>query len=168
MGWQWHQLDHMQIIYTCSLQTDNRASTSSLNYLQAACSSWRPTNKCVHIVGCDSEQRERLIPTRRSETADEWIWGLSAVQPAWLDPPATGNVSSHCFLIFCQYISCCLQCFDAVFITHVYKPVGGHFHQFAVLKLLFLYWNSHSTPVMENVLAKKPGVDLLESLEWVG
>jgi len=29
MGWQWHQLDHMHI-YT-SLQTDNHASTSSLN-----------------------------------------------------------------------------------------------------------------------------------------
>jgi len=29
--WQWHQMDHMQII--CSLlQTDNHASTSSLNY----------------------------------------------------------------------------------------------------------------------------------------
>jgi len=31
MGWQWHQLDHMQIIYN-SLQTDNHASTSSLNF----------------------------------------------------------------------------------------------------------------------------------------
>jgi len=30
MGWQWHQLDHMQIIYT-SLQTDNHASTLSLS-----------------------------------------------------------------------------------------------------------------------------------------
>jgi len=31
MGWQWHQLDHMQI--TCTvLQTDNHASTSSLNF----------------------------------------------------------------------------------------------------------------------------------------
>jgi len=29
MGWQWHQLDHMQIICT-SLQTDNHASISSL------------------------------------------------------------------------------------------------------------------------------------------
>ena len=29
-GWQWHQLDHMQIVCT-SLQTDNHASTSSLN-----------------------------------------------------------------------------------------------------------------------------------------
>jgi len=32
MGWQWHQLGHMQIIFT-SLQTDNHASTSSLNSL---------------------------------------------------------------------------------------------------------------------------------------
>jgi len=29
--WQWHQLNHMQIIYI-SLQTDNHASTSSLNF----------------------------------------------------------------------------------------------------------------------------------------
>jgi len=29
MGWQWHQLDHMQIICT-SLQRDNHANTSSL------------------------------------------------------------------------------------------------------------------------------------------
>jgi len=43
MGWQWHQLDNMQII-SISLQTDNHASTSSLNFLQADCSSWRPTN----------------------------------------------------------------------------------------------------------------------------
>ena len=31
MGWQWHQLDHVQIIYT-SLQADSHASTSSLNF----------------------------------------------------------------------------------------------------------------------------------------
>jgi len=35
-GWQWHQLNHMQIICT-SLQTDNHASTSSLIFLQAGC-----------------------------------------------------------------------------------------------------------------------------------
>jgi len=34
MGWQWHQLDHMQIICVW-LQTDDHASTSSLNFLQA-------------------------------------------------------------------------------------------------------------------------------------
>jgi len=30
LGWQWHQLDHMQTICT-SLQTDNNTNTSSLN-----------------------------------------------------------------------------------------------------------------------------------------
>jgi len=45
MGWQWHQLDHMQIICT-SLQTDNHASTSPLSFyfLQARCPSCHPTN----------------------------------------------------------------------------------------------------------------------------
>jgi len=31
MGWQWHQLDHMQIIHTL-LKTDNHASMSSLSF----------------------------------------------------------------------------------------------------------------------------------------
>ena len=31
LGWQWHQLDHMQTICT-SLQTDNHTNTSSLNF----------------------------------------------------------------------------------------------------------------------------------------
>jgi len=34
MWWQWHQLDHIQIICTL-LQTDNDASTASLSFLQA-------------------------------------------------------------------------------------------------------------------------------------
>jgi len=37
MGWQRHQLDHMQIICTL-LQTDNHTSSSSLNFLQSRCS----------------------------------------------------------------------------------------------------------------------------------
>jgi len=41
MGWQWHQLDHMQIIYT-SLQTDNHAITSLLSFHR--CPSCHPTN----------------------------------------------------------------------------------------------------------------------------
>jgi len=32
MGWQWHQLDHMQIICTSSLHTDNHASTLSVSF----------------------------------------------------------------------------------------------------------------------------------------
>jgi len=31
IGWKWHQLDHTHIICT-SLQTDNHASTSSINF----------------------------------------------------------------------------------------------------------------------------------------
>ena len=42
-GWQWHQLDHMQIICIL-LQTDNHASTSLLKFLQARCSSCSPTS----------------------------------------------------------------------------------------------------------------------------
>jgi len=33
IGWQWHQLDHMQIICTL-LQTHSHASTISLKFLQ--------------------------------------------------------------------------------------------------------------------------------------
>jgi len=43
LGMQWHQLDHVQTICT-SLQTDYHTNTSSLNFLQAGCSSRCPTN----------------------------------------------------------------------------------------------------------------------------
>jgi len=38
LGWQWRQLDRVQTICT-SLQTDNNTNTSSVNFLQAGCSS---------------------------------------------------------------------------------------------------------------------------------
>jgi len=42
-GWQWHQLDHMQIIYTL-LQTDNHASISPLSsYMPDALLATQPT-----------------------------------------------------------------------------------------------------------------------------
>jgi len=47
---QWHQLDHMQIIFT-SLQTNNHASTSSLKFLQAIFSSWCPANSFKALTG---------------------------------------------------------------------------------------------------------------------
>ena len=40
--WQWHQLGHMQVC--TSLQTDDHDSTPPLSFLQAGCSSCRPTN----------------------------------------------------------------------------------------------------------------------------
>jgi len=36
MAWQWHQLDHVQMICTL-LQTDNHASTSLLNFFTGQC-----------------------------------------------------------------------------------------------------------------------------------
>ena len=51
MGWQWHQLDHMQVICT-SLQTDNHASTSSLKFLRAGCPSCSPTNSVKALKEC--------------------------------------------------------------------------------------------------------------------
>ena len=56
MGWQWHQLDHMQVICT-SLQTDNHASTSSLKFLQTGCPSCRPTNSVKALTEYSSSSR---------------------------------------------------------------------------------------------------------------
>jgi len=54
MGWQWHQLDHMQNICT-TLQTDNHSRTSSLNfYGLVALPDTQPTvllNKWIIIIG---------------------------------------------------------------------------------------------------------------------
>ena len=55
MGWQWHQVNHMQTIYT-SLQTDKHASTSPLSFLQASRSpSCHPTNS-VKALKAKSDQ----------------------------------------------------------------------------------------------------------------
>jgi len=56
--WQWHQLGHMQI---CTLlQTDNRASTPPLSFLQAECFSCRPTNSVKALKATHYPRR----PTR--------------------------------------------------------------------------------------------------------
>ena len=44
MAWQWHQLDHMQIIRT-SLQTDNHASTSPYHSVFTGRVSFLPPNQ---------------------------------------------------------------------------------------------------------------------------
>jgi len=53
MVWQWHQLDHMQIICTL-LQTDNHASTSPLTFLKAWCPSCHPTNSVKALKASQS------------------------------------------------------------------------------------------------------------------
>jgi len=44
---QWHQLGRMQV--GTLLQTDNHTSTSPLSFLQARCSSCRPTNSVTAL-----------------------------------------------------------------------------------------------------------------------
>ena len=48
LGWQWHQLDHMQIICT-SLQTDNHVNTSSL-FFTVQMLFLMPNQQCNYIV----------------------------------------------------------------------------------------------------------------------
>jgi len=66
MWWQWHQLDHMQIICT-SLQTDNHASTSPRNILFNS----PPTNSRyihqIHMVGYGTASALKAL----NKT---WIW----------------------------------------------------------------------------------------------
>jgi len=62
VGWQWHQLDHMQII-CISLQTDNHTSTSPL-HLQAGCPC-HPTNS-IKALKAEEEKLKNL-------TSDQWL-----------------------------------------------------------------------------------------------
>jgi len=59
MGWQWHQLDHVEIICT-SLQTGNHASTSSLNF-----TGWMlfltPNQQCQSSEGKSSVQSCEIV-----------------------------------------------------------------------------------------------------------
>jgi len=52
---QWHQLGHMQVC--TSLQTDNHASTPPLSFLQARCSSCRPTNSVKALKAAKYNQK---------------------------------------------------------------------------------------------------------------
>jgi len=50
MGWQCHQLDHMQIICT-SLQTDNHVSTSPLSFFTGQMPFLTPNQQCQSTEG---------------------------------------------------------------------------------------------------------------------
>jgi len=49
-GWQWHQLDHMQIICT-TLQTNNYASIPSLNFWMGRMLFLMPNQQCQSTEG---------------------------------------------------------------------------------------------------------------------
>ena len=61
MGWQWHQLDHMQVICTL-LQTDNHASTSSLIfYMSDAFRNAQPTCQRTEGKKCPDVPLRNLL-----------------------------------------------------------------------------------------------------------
>jgi len=53
--WQWHQLGQNMQVCT-SLQTDNHANTTRLNFLQAGCPSCRPTNSVKALKAAQSTE----------------------------------------------------------------------------------------------------------------
>jgi len=55
-GWQWHQLNHMQITCT-SLQSDNHTSTSPLKFFIGWMLFLMPNQPCKSTEG-DNEQTE--------------------------------------------------------------------------------------------------------------
>ena len=65
MGWQWHQLDHMQIICT-SHQTDNHAITSPLSFFTCRMPFLPPNQQCqalkANCKGCLHIKNSRSEP----------------------------------------------------------------------------------------------------------
>jgi len=96
-GWQWHQLDHMQIICT-SLQTDNHSSTSPLSFhrpdaLPAAQST--VSNHWRHLLSRLSGLNPTVQLVYMSEAGDiTWVtscmWSHSEQNSRWI----TGVVSA--------------------------------------------------------------------------
>jgi len=77
-----HQLDRMQIICT-SLQTDNDANTSSLNFLQAGCCSRK----------CPANSLKALKATKLFATSETF-----KNHPEWLSAltPCTDSLALYC------------------------------------------------------------------------
>jgi len=75
MGWQWHQLDHMQIICT-SLHSDKHVSTPQLSFLQARCPSCRPTNSTKALKAELNQLNKTEITSHHTEKAEAGLNGL--------------------------------------------------------------------------------------------
>jgi len=97
MGWQWYQLDYMQIICTL-LQTDNHASILPLNSLQAGRFSWYQW--CQNIEGNLTQLHKTCLKTakatstRQCDVADVWRatwWFRLVYDEGWVT-----SVTSFC------------------------------------------------------------------------
>ena len=64
LWWYWHQLYHTKTICTL-LQTDDHINALSLKFLQAGCSSWRPTNSVKALKASLLTQIQRPLTKLR-------------------------------------------------------------------------------------------------------
>jgi len=108
MGWQWYQLDHVQVICT-SLQTDNHASTSPLSFYRpdalhdtqsAASKHWRhksTSNNCsvfTHRFLWLSRHKYLVLSVRVELSPTEWTWvGCTAWR--WVPAAEVGEGQTH-------------------------------------------------------------------------
>jgi len=94
-----HSLYHMQIVCTL-IQADNHASTLSLNFLQAGCSTWCPTNsvkalKAKYIWQNISIKMKTLCDLNGNQHVTAVLTGWVRIVLCW---------SVHCHLLtYCSY-----------------------------------------------------------------
>ena len=65
IGWQWHQLNHMQVICT-SLQIDNYTNTSSLSFLRGWMLFLSPNQQHQSTEGTETERKEGIITSKHT------------------------------------------------------------------------------------------------------
>jgi len=110
-AWQWHQLDHMQII--CILiQTGNHASTSSLNLLEAGSSSRHSTNSVNEL-----KKTQTTDPIRKNDPHTSSFPTSNTVETLTEGP---------CTLVFqCQYSHIELECGPMPNVMATLPNIGG-------------------------------------------
>ena len=107
--WQWHQLGHMQVC--TELQTDNHASTPPLSFLQAGCSSCRPTNSVKALKARSLTYRQSVFKRYHSDKHflefylqdggktnwhTDYIWNkITSLSP---------NVTPYCHVVMYKYV----------------------------------------------------------------
>jgi len=95
MGWQWHQLDRMQII-CISLQTDNHARTSPLKFMQAKCMFFvTPNQQHQSTAKAVSVSRRPWKLTHRPRAVSCTIWEAPSWQVLGTGSPAPLLVITH-------------------------------------------------------------------------
>jgi len=143
MEWQWHHLDHMQIIYTL-LRTDNHANTSPLSFYR-------------------SDALPATQPTASKQLRQYAYWRLCVDNSGICPPPfpqidiigamvivcrVRGKLSGLFFAILCTTVV------HSAMHTHMNRPnssldcVLSHWAHFTVLRFIFVYVLLHACVVL--------------------